>query len=85
MELNIYLGFPGNCREAMEFYHKTLGGELQEMMTYGNAPEDCGTPEGWEDKIMHVTLSVGGLHLMGSDLTEGHYQPPATTNVSINV
>ena len=30
-----YLTFQGNCREAMEFYHSVMGGELDLLM-----PED---------------------------------------------
>lgn len=38
---NAYLIFNGNCRQAMEFYAKSLGANLQ-LMTYGQGP---GSPE----------------------------------------
>jgi len=37
--LDSYLFFNGNCAEAMNFYHRTLGGEMQAMLTYGQSPE----------------------------------------------
>jgi uncharacterized glyoxalase superfamily protein PhnB len=34
---NAYLIFNGNCRQAMEFYARSLGADLQ-VMTYGDGP-----------------------------------------------
>ncbi len=36
IQLNPYLNFNGNCKQAMEFYHSVLGGELK-MQTYEEA------------------------------------------------
>ena len=42
---NVYLLFNGNCRQAMEFYAKSLGADLQ-LMTYGEGPGGgSGSPE----------------------------------------
>jgi len=35
IDLNPYLMFDGNCREALEFYQAIFGGELN-VMTYGD-------------------------------------------------
>ena len=63
--LNPYLNFATTTREAMEFYHSVLGGDLR-MNTFG---EYGGAPEGLEaDHIMHAMLEApGGLVLMASD------------------
>jgi len=37
MTINGYLTFNGNCREAMNFYKKCLGGELT-FQTIGDSP-----------------------------------------------
>ena len=37
IKISPYLTFNGNCREAMEFYNKCLGGELK-IMAVGDAP-----------------------------------------------
>jgi len=34
-----YLNFDGNCREAMKFYQRCLGGELS-IMPFSEAPGD---------------------------------------------
>jgi PhnB protein len=61
--IDSYLFFDGNCRQAMEFYAKCLGGELH-LMKYSDAP-NC--PQGSEDKVMHAAISKGTSNLMASD------------------
>ncbi len=63
--LNPYLSFRNSAREAMEFYHSVLGGELT-TSTFAEfqASEDPGE----QDKIMHSQLETdGGLVLMAAD------------------
>ena len=65
-----YLFFNGNCEQAVEFYKKALGAEVQLMMRYKDSPEPHPPgmlPPNFGDKIMHVTLQVGGAILMASD------------------
>jgi PhnB protein len=62
--INAYLTFGGNCRDAMTFYAKCLGGDLH-MMTFGEAP--VGASPDAKDKIMHAALAVGPHLLMASD------------------
>ena len=57
MQLNPYLNFPGNTREAMEFYQKVLGGKL-DVQTFGEAP-GMEVPPGYEDKVIHAMLDAG--------------------------
>lgn len=67
-EINAYLIFNGNCREAMTFYQKCLGSELQ-LITFGdmggNAPPDA------KDRIAHARISKGATVLMASDNMPG--------------
>ena len=67
-ELNAYMKFRGNTREAMTFFQRCLGGTLH-MMTIGETPamKDQMPEEMW-DKIMHSVLTSGSVMLMGSDL-----------------
>jgi PhnB protein len=65
VRLNPYLTFRDNAREAMEFYHSVLGGELTR-----NTFADFGASEdpADQDKIMHSMLEApNGLTLMGAD------------------
>lgn len=66
--LTTFLGFDGNCREAMEFYKQCLGGELF-LMPYSDAPVD--TPKDAKDRILHSTLKSGSTELMAADTTPG--------------
>ena len=44
-QLNVYLTFDGNCREAMTFYKECLGGELVLNTVAGSAMEANCAPE----------------------------------------
>jgi PhnB protein len=66
-QLNSYLTFNGNCREAMTFYQKCLGGELS-FQTIDASPLSENMPKKMRDCILHSTLTNGSLLLMGSDM-----------------
>lgn len=65
--VNPYLTFNGNCREAMMFYKKCLGGKLV-FQTVGESPLSEKMPEKMKDCILHAALTTGSLLLMGSDM-----------------
>lgn len=67
-EIVAYLNFDGHTREAMEFYKKRLGGELQ-LMTFSDAPGD--TPPEAKDRILHACLTTPAGTLMASDTMPG--------------
>ena len=67
-QINSYLTFGGNCREAMNFYQSCLGGELY-FQTVGESPMVEQIPVQMRDKILHSTLTKGALVLMASDMT----------------
>ena len=86
MKIDPYLMFDGRCAEAFKFYETVLGGTLEMMMTYGEAPERCDQlPAAWNDKIMHASLLVDEQRLMGSDAPPQHQEVPQGFSVSINV
>lgn len=65
-----YLFFNGKCEEAVEFYKKALGAEVQLMMRYKESPEPPKPgmlPPGFESKIMHTSFRVGETVVMASD------------------
>jgi PhnB protein len=65
-----YLFFNGNCEEAVEFYRKALGAEVQMTMRFKDSPEPPppGTvPPGFENKIMHTSFHIGQTTIMASD------------------
>jgi len=65
--INSYLTFNGNCREAMNFYKECLGGELF-LQTIGESPMSDKMPPQMKESILHSTLTRGALVLMGSDM-----------------
>jgi PhnB protein len=67
-QLNSYLTFGGNCREAMTYYKKCLGGEL-ELQILGESQMADRIPKAMKDYILHSKLTTAGFVLMGSDMT----------------
>jgi PhnB protein len=70
MELQPYLFFDGLCEDAVNFYQKTLGAEVEMMMRFKDSPEppQPGThPPGQENKIMHSSFRIGDTVVMASD------------------
>ena len=69
MQLQPYLFFEGRADEAIEFYRKTLGAEVQMLMRYKDSPEPqpkgAQTPPG--EKVMHSSLRIGDTEIMASD------------------
>ena len=65
-----YLFFNGSCEQALEFYRKALGAEVQMMMRYKESPEPPKPdmlPPGFENKVMHASFRIGQTTLMASD------------------
>lgn len=63
-----YLFFGGQCEEALEFYRKALGAEVQMLMRYKESPEQKRpVPECFEEKVMHASFRIGETIVMASD------------------
>jgi PhnB protein len=65
-----YLTFSGHCEEALEFYRKALGAEVEMVMRFNESPEPPPPgmlQQGFEKKIMHASFRVRGVPLMASD------------------
>ncbi len=73
MELQVYLNFDGNCRQALEFYSKVFKTEISYIMTFGEQPPDpeWEIPEEVKDKIMHARLNLADTTVMFSDVFPG--------------
>ncbi|MFE5670982.1 VOC family protein [Agromyces sp. NPDC056523] len=81
VQLNPYLSFRDEAREAMEFYHSVFGGELT-LNTFGDFHASESSAE--VDKIMHGRLVAGDLHLMGAD-TPNEMPFEAGTNFAVSL
>ena len=65
-----YLFLDGRCQEAIEFYRKALGAEVEMLMRFKDCPETPQpgmVPPGSENKVMHSCLRIGDTRVMASD------------------
>jgi PhnB protein len=74
MQVQSYLSFAGRCEEAIEFYKRALGAEVEMIMRFKEAPEGQCAP-GTEDKIMHASFRIGDTMLMATDHTMNPGKP----------
>jgi PhnB protein len=69
MTLEPYLFFDGRCEEAINFYRKALGAEVEMMMRFKDNPQPDPTMQSAAlgEKVMHAKLRVGDATLYASD------------------
>ena len=81
-QLNPYLNFRNNAREAMEFYKTVFGGKL-EMQTFKDFHASQDPSE--DNKIMHSVLTAdNGIVFMAAD-TPNSMEYRAGTNMSMSL
>lgn len=85
VNLEVYLFFNGNCREAMEFYKSIFGGELF-VQTLGDSPKDMlrqmKIDESRYGEIMHARLKTERFNLLASDSQKAS---PEAKKVSLTI
>jgi PhnB protein len=71
LKVETYLFFNGRCEEAIEYYKRTLGAEVDMMMRYKDMPPEAAAqgkfPAEAKNKIMHVSFRIGETKLMAAD------------------
>ena len=69
MHTQIYLFFDGRTDEALDFYKKKLGIEVEMLMRFKDAPPEAqaGCAPGSENKVMHSCFKLGDQRVMASD------------------
>jgi PhnB protein len=67
MPVTPYLFFDGRAEEAIEFYKKTLGAEVEALMRFKECPDQSTCAPGSENKVMHACIKIGGTAVMASD------------------
>ena len=85
MPITPYLSFDGRCEEAFNAYTQIFGGTVGSLFRYAGSPMADLAPPGWEDKIMHGSVTVGGLQLSGADVLPAHYEAPKGFSLSIQI
>ena len=84
-QLNVYLSFKGDCEAAFRAYAQCFGGTLGELFRYGGSPMADQVPPDWHDKVMHGSVTIGELVLMGGDVAPGRYEEPRGFSLSLNL
>jgi PhnB protein len=93
MRIDPYLILDGQCEAAFTFYQQCLGGTIEALLRYSDAPESgdgepgCGpVPAEFANKIMHASLIFDGQRLMASDtMPSVPYEGIKGCSVSLNV
>ena len=85
MQITINLSFKGDCEAAFRLYEQCLGGRMGPIFRYGGTPLGADVPPGWSDKVMHASLSLSGLALMGADVAPERYEEPKGFSLSIQI
>jgi PhnB protein len=70
MRIEPYLFFNGNAEEAIAFYEKALGAELESKMRYADCPDPVPAehmPPGGPEKLLHASVLIRGSRIMLSD------------------
>ncbi|MET3652994.1 VOC family protein [Dyella japonica] len=72
MVIQPYLFFDGRCEEALAFYGKAVGAQVQTLVRFKDSPEQPGEqaagprpPNG--EKIMHASMKIGESLVNASD------------------
>jgi len=76
MQVNPYVAFNGDCEAAFTFYEQHLGGKIGTLFRYAGTPFAADAPPGWDNKVMHGSVTLGDLVLMGADVVPDKYEQP---------
>ena len=85
MKTDLHLVFCGQCSEAFAFYEKTFNSKIQMCMKYGDAPAGTPVPAEMKDKVMHMSMPLGGVLLMGCDAPSDKQCPVGGFQISVSL
>ena len=78
-----YLGFDGNCADAMRFYEQALGGKLEMLMSGADSPMAAQMPKEFLHRIMHARLALPGGGMLYAGDTPANVPYEGNKGVSI--
>ena len=67
MQVQPYLFFDGRCEEAIGFYRRALGAQVNMLMRFKDSPDPSMISPGSENKVMHASLKIGDTVVFASD------------------
>jgi PhnB protein len=85
MQINPYLSFDGDCEEAFRFYERCFAGQMGGIFRYAGTPFAADVPADWHDKVMHASVRLGALVLMGADVAPEKFEKPKGFSLSVHI
>jgi len=85
VQVSPYLSFTGQCEAAFTLYEQCLGGQLGPLSRYAGSPLSDQVPDDWQDKVMHGSVTIGQLVLMGADVAPERYEAPRGFSLSLQL
>ena len=85
MNTNIHIVLPGTCDEAFGFYEKVFRAKRTFSMTFGEAPPPAPVPDSAAHLIMHTSMPLGSITLMGCDAPPGREGPLGGFQISVDM
>ena len=67
MALQPYLFFDGRTEEAIDFYKKAIGADVEMLMRWKDCPDKSAVTPQNENKIMHASIKLGDDRILMSD------------------
>lgn len=83
LQLDLYVNYRGNCREAFQFYERHLGGRITMMTTFRQMPDSSAIPEERKGDVLHARIKIGDAVLMGADIP--HAEPMRSAYLALRV
>ncbi len=83
MKFNPHLMFDGDCEDAFNLYAKVFNVDPPRLFRFGQSPMAGHFGKDWDNKVMHVSVTVGDQVLMGSDAPAPHFREPQGLAVCI--
>ena len=81
MKLDIYINYPGHCKEAFRFYEEQLGGKITMMFHHPETPAHF--PKDWKQPVMHAIVEIGGTLVRGADVP--HAEPMRSAYLTLRL
>jgi PhnB protein len=84
-QLNAYLGFNGNCAEAVQFYAAVLGAKVELLLRVRDSPMAPDSPPEVQDQVMHAYVShPSGFSFMAGDSMGMPYEGIKGVSMTLN-
>jgi PhnB protein len=83
-----YLGFNGNCADAVRFYERALGlgATIEQLITAGDTPMADQIPKEYRQRVIHARLRFGdGSYLFAGDApAQQPYESIKSVSIAMN-